>query len=232
MKRILVFLLVLPVWAPCGDKGTGLDILFLGNSYTYYQDLPKVLVHLAASANPPLEIRAQFEAPPGATLSGHSQNKKTLDLIDEHNWDKVVLQEQSRRPLTDPEKMYSAARILDRRIKDTGSQTVFFMTWARANNPAMRAGLAKAYAHIADELEATLVPVGKVWDQALKTPNCPSLYQPDGSHPNAQGTYLAACTFYAVLTGRDPRGLSNGGLKEVSADQAALLQKVAWQATR
>ena len=231
MMRVLFF--IFSVWAPCGntDEATDLRVLFLSNSYTYYQDLPKVLVNLAASSSG-VKITAQFEAPPGATLKGHLKNKKTLDLIDMKSWDMVVLQEQSRRPVVDPEKMYVAARVLDKRIKDKGARTVFFMTWARANDPCMLKGLAESYEHIADELGAIVVPVGKAWALARKDPNSPSLYDPDGSHPNAHGTYLAACTFYAVLTGRDPRGLSNGGLKQVNAAQAKHLQEIAWQATR
>jgi len=42
------------------------------------------------------------------------------------------------------------------------------------------------------------------------------------------GTYLAACVFYATLTGRDPRGLGDGGLA-VGADDAAFLQGIAWE---
>jgi hypothetical protein len=47
----------------------------------------------------------------------------------------------------------------------------------------------------------------------------------DGRHPNRAGSYLAACTLYAVLTGRDPAGSSfTDGLP---AGQARMLQRIA-----
>ena len=34
-----------------------------------------------------------------------------------------------------------------------------------------------------------------------------NLYDPDQSHPSPTGTYLSACVFFGVLTGKSPVGL-------------------------
>jgi hypothetical protein len=50
-------------------------------------------------------------------------------------------------------------------------------------------------------------------------------WQEDGSHPTEQGTYLAACVFYAVIFQESPQGLSY--TRSLSAETAHQLQGVA-----
>jgi len=52
------------------------------------------------------------------------------------------------------------------------------------------------------------------------------LYYVDGKHPSLEGTYLAACVFYAALYGKSPEG--NGYVARLNADTAGKLQKTAW----
>jgi len=54
-----------------------------------------------------------------------------------------------------------------------------------------------------------------------------NLWQDDGSHPNEQGTYLAACVFYAVIFQKSPEGLSFTA--QVPSETAGTLQKIAAQ---
>jgi hypothetical protein len=51
----------------------------------------------------------------------------------------------------------------------------------------------------------------------------------DNVHVNGLGSYLAACTFYATIYGKDPAGLSHSGYPGVTPAQAALAQEIAWQ---
>ena len=51
------------------------------------------------------------------------------------------------------------------------------------------------------------------------------LYMPDHYHPSPEGTYLAACVFFAALSGRDPRTLSD--IPDIAPDTAAMLRSIA-----
>jgi hypothetical protein len=93
-------------------------------------------------------------------------------------------------------------------------------------------GLADAYEEVSHNLDALLVPVGLAWERVRRERPDLDLYIADGSHPNVHGTYLAACTFFVALTGRDPRGLSNAGMSEIEPEHARFLQEVAWQTVR
>jgi hypothetical protein len=223
-----------------------LHVLFVGNSYTYTNDLPSLFLNLAASGGN--RVVTAMSAPGGYTLEQHTTNPTTLDLIAQGGWDYVVLQEQSQYP-TIPyyrlNSMYPSARWLDSMIVAHGERTAFFMTWGRkhggqqvingyysypfANFFEMQDTLTAAYTEISQELAATLCPIGLCWARAVELDSTVDLWQADGSHPTLQGSYLATCSFYATLYGASPVGLPyTGGL---TPSEAAFLQYAAWNAT-
>ena len=78
-----------------------LRVLFIGNSYTYQHDLPKLVTRMAKAAG----IRGISERSVvggGMTLEGHWKNGKALERIRNGKWDVVVLQDQSQRPVFNP----------------------------------------------------------------------------------------------------------------------------------
>jgi hypothetical protein len=192
-----------------GGSGSGasapLAVLFIGNSYTSVNDLPHLVAGLAQASGRKLDV-AQV-TPGGCTLEQHVQTSGAMQQIRARKWDVVVLQEQSQLPVVKPEMMYAAARQLDAEIQKQKSKTVFYLTWARQNNPKMQDGLNKAYFTIAKELGATVAPVGIAWQKALAADPALVLHTSDGSHPNAAGSYLAACLFYATILHKSPEGL-------------------------
>lgn len=208
-------------------------ILFIGNSYTYCNELPKMVAQLAAEAGRN-DVEVVQVASPGVTLEWHAKNKETRTALAK-TWDSVVLQEHSIRPIEDTPKMVQAATALYARFAETGAQTVLFMTWARQHFPEMQAGLARVYTALAECIGARVAPVGLAWQAALSADPSLMLYTSDRSHPTPLGSYLAACVFYATFFGESPVGLpaklmtaGNIVLVELSETQARLLQSVAW----
>ncbi|MGC9393611.1 MAG: SGNH/GDSL hydrolase family protein [Anaerolineae bacterium] len=209
-------------------------VLFIGNSYTYYNDLPAMIAGLAATRGRSVDVH-QITAG-GVTLEWHTQNEATLDALRVGLWDIVVLQEHSIRPVQDTPKMFRAVGILQSLIAPTGAQTVLYMTWARKHFPEMQAGLARVYNVLAEEIGARVAPVGLAWEAALLADPSLSLYTDDKSHPTPLGSYLAACVFYATFFGESPVGLpatlaTAGGevLVDIPEAQARLLQSIAWE---
>ena len=191
-------------------------ILFVGNSYTYFNNLPSVLQQFANASQPgSLETRMVVEG--GATLKVLWENGNALKAIQEGDWTYVVLQEQSTLgpgpderlipEISDPETFYAYSRRFDLEIKKAGAKTVFYLTWSRQDSPQNQAKLTAAYTSVAKELGGILVPVGPAWERALHNTSEVALYQRDKSHPTQAGTYLAACVFYTSLFKRNPSGL-------------------------
>ena len=201
-----------------------LKVLFLGNSYTYSNELPQLFVDLSRSGGK--EVIVDSNTPGGYTLEQHATNSTSLEKIAVGIWDYVILQEQSQIPTIDHwryNSMYPAARLLDSLIHEHNEQTAFFMTWGRKyggqqtiggySSPVfvdffhMQDSLSSAYTEITSELSATLNPVGNAWATAFQMDSTVNLWQGDNSHPTLMGSYLAGCVFYGVFFEESPIGL-------------------------
>ncbi len=110
-----------------------LKVLFIGNSYTYVNDLPTLVASLA-SANGDYVYHDQNTIG-GYTLQQHSTNATTLSKISSKPWNFVILQEQSQLPSFPPSQVntecFPYAAILNDSIlaNDSCTETLFFMTW-------------------------------------------------------------------------------------------------------
>jgi hypothetical protein len=81
-----------------------------------------------------------------------------------------------------------------------------------------------------ERLLAPVAPVGLAWAEALRRQPALDLWSHDGHHPGAPGSYLAACVFYAMLSGRDPsRSTFTADLEPA---EARFLQQVATDVAR
>ena len=203
-------------------------VLFIGNSYIFYNDLDAIVKKLAASEKPTVKLHTAPLVEGGATLEKHYSDPKTKSVLSKVKWDFVILQEQSTRPVVDTASFFEYARKMVAEVEKQGAKPVFFMTWAREHKPEMTSPLDKAYTQMGRQLDAYVAPVGLAWAASLKANPEIKLYDEDKSHPNVHGTYLTACVFYATLTGRSPVGLSDAGLKEVTAEKAKALQEIAF----
>lgn len=199
-------------------------VLFLGNSYTFVNDLPGLIAQIAHSKGD--SLFHDQNTPGGCTFESHSQDPVSRSKINSQSWDYVVLQEQSQRPALWPDTViqyvFQYADTLNRLIKthDSCSHTLFFMTWGRKNSDpeycpvyppvcsyeGMQARLRESYLTMAEMLKAEVSPVGIAWRETrIKYPMI-GLYAGDESHPSLNGSYLAACTFYAAVFHKSPVG--------------------------
>ena len=107
------------------------SVLFIGNSYTYVNDLPNTLRQLALSLDDTMTVASS--APGGYTLFQHSTYAPTIAAIESQDWDFVVLQEQSQLGALpfDVTTTELGASALVQRIEENHECTypVFYMTW-------------------------------------------------------------------------------------------------------
>jgi hypothetical protein len=254
--------------APATTPGTGTcphSILFIGNSYTYFNNLPEQVAALMAQGAG-CHVQVRMVAPGGAQLRKQWTDDHTRAALTEQKWDFVVLQEQSTldvdyyldgTPRVVGDALFApAARLWSKAIRDAGAQPVFYLTWARRATPEDQGALNHAYISAALQAGAPLAPVGIAWQTVRRERPDLDLYWKDGSHPSPAGSYLAACSIYAALLHRDPRGLPRhltgtpisvegspvavsqaqndpsaaAVLVDLSASDAAAIQDAAWRA--
>ncbi len=180
------------------------NVLFLGNSYTYVNNLPQMIADAAASVNDTLIFDSN--APGGQTLYGHTQDPGSTNKIKLANWNYVVLQAQSQEPSLPLNEVMSTvfpyAHYLDSMVDkyNVCGQTIFYMTWGRKNGDALNCTaypnwqyicsykgmdslLNLRYRMMADSNKAIVSPVGAVWNFIRKTFPLIELYSSDESHP-------------------------------------------------
>lgn len=174
-------------------------MLFIGNSYTSRNNLPKLLERIAKGAAVRRTIETRAVVAGGASLRRHWNAGEALTLLRGSAWNHVVLQEQSTLPIKNPARFKESVRLFDREIRQSGARTVLYLTWARENAPDSQDVLTRAVLEIANELGALVAPVGPAWQRAQATDPGIRLYEKDGSHPTPAGSYLAAEVFYATL---------------------------------
>jgi hypothetical protein len=224
--------------AGCGAAASArpcVRILFIGNSLTFGNDLPGMVAGLAMAGGHRVETAMLAEG--GWKLADHAAAARTAEVIAGSPWQYVVLQEQSQLPSVEALRtgtMYPAARALARSARAAGATPLFYQTWARRDGwperglrgyQQMQTQVNRGYAAIAEELGAPIAPAGEAWRVALRRVRGLRLWEDDGIHATAQGTYLAACVFYAAFFGESPEGLAyTAGLPK---ETAAALQRVA-----
>ncbi len=210
--------------APSRAQDDTTRILFIGNSHTYMNDVPRLVANLAASGGHP--VTTAMSAPGGYTLLQHTTYQPSLDLIAQGGWDYVSLQEQSLYPVIDYYRFnsfYPAARFLDSLITERGYETILYMTWGRARIGSysiggyytiffngffhMQDSVSASFYMLGDELGCPVVPAGDAWATAMHADTSLFLWQADSLHATLPGSYLAACTFYATLFHASPVGL-------------------------
>ncbi len=197
-------------------------VLFLGNSYTAYNNLPQLVSDCAASAG--FEMSTGSNTPGGTTFQAHTQNTTSQTLIQQGDWDFVVLQEQSQIPsfpLSQVESQcFPFAETLNNQIIEFNecAETIFYMTWGRENGDSQNCPnwppvctyegmddlLAERYMTMAQDNEAIVSPVGALWRQIRTNHPEIDLYSSDGSHPSAVGSYAAAVAFFVTIFRADP----------------------------
>jgi hypothetical protein len=225
----------IPAAPSCGSAVSCTRVLFVGNSYTYVNDLPATFALLSGSGGHP--VATGTDAQGGAMLTDHAASASTTSTLKSAKWNVVVLQEQSQGPSIESfrqRRMYPAARRLVTQIRGVGAQPMFFLAWARRDGSpengipdyaTMQARVDQGYLAIAHEQGAPVAPVGYAWQTLLAQTKPSDLWQTDGVHPTSRGTYLAACVFYAAIFRESPKGLTYHG--DLSDADAATVQRIA-----
>ncbi|WP_343748045.1 DUF4886 domain-containing protein [Fluviicola sp.] len=204
----------------CSESRKTTRILFVGNSYTYRNNMPKLFEQIAKSKGEKLRVthitRGKY------TFYLQSKRQKLYRALKSADWDVIVLQGSSRDMLRDStrfkKRTYPALDKMLGMIRENQkhAKVYFYMTWPyrkgdrmhqQFSNPdTMLRAVASGYRNLKKRYKVPVIPVGKVWrNYALTYPET-DLYTADNSHPSFEGSYLVACTMYSAIYGKTPVG--------------------------
>jgi hypothetical protein len=229
--------------AASSEGGVKKKVLFIGNSYTFTNNMPDMLDSIAAAMGDTLQH--DMSAPGGYTLNQHTTNTTTIGKIFAQQWDVTVIHEQSQMPAFPPAQVatdvYPYATRLDSMVKanDTCTQTMFMMTWGHANGDpgncpfypvictytGQQLRLRESYLQMGQDNHACVAPVGMAYKVMMDSTYTPWLFSGDSSHPVIAGSYLEACVLYSSIYHKSTLNctFTNG----MPAADARLLQRIA-----
>lgn len=215
-------------------------VLFVGNSYMYYNDsLHNHVRRMTIAADGALEKLLHYKS---ATIGGAPLGQHNIvhlvtpgRLGVKQPFEIVILQGNSIDALSEAKRAAFREKVIefDAEIKKRGGRTALYMTHAHVRpskyaSPDMIRKLEDMYVSVGNEVGALVIPVGLAFDEAYRQRPEIKLHKAyDGSHPSLIGTYLAACVVYESLYGKSSVGNAYDYFGAVDKEDAAFLQKVA-----
>ncbi len=232
---------------PQATKIGKLDILFIGNSYTFMHSMPHMIIGMATSdTKNAVELNIQSITIGGARLKEHWLDGRAATLLNQKAWDFVILQDQSNWPTFENGIIDNYAYItrFKNLAKTSNKKAIIasFKTWPKQEgshwykNPEtrkslknydyMRLSIDKNTALNAKKTNIDIVPAGDYWLYMLDNKIDIPLYMEDGSHPSVAGSYLNALIFYRYFTMSNLKSITYTpyGIKE---EEAAKLREIA-----
>lgn len=217
MKRLSFLVFCIITLCASAEK----NVLFIGNSYTYVNDLPSMINAMASSTNDTINVASNT---PGACRFSQHVTNMSMTLIQQGGWDLVVLQEQSQLPSFPMSQVsqevfpFAEALVDSIYANNICPEPMFYMTWGHKKGDAdnavyypplstyegMDSLLRERYLYMGKTFDASVCPVGKVWHYIRHNHPKIELYQNDNSHPTIEGSYAAACAFYTMILHKDP----------------------------
>ena len=205
----------------CGSDVTAppeeaVSVLMVGNSLTYWNDMPQMLQALleAGGHGPALVRSSSF---PNYGLQDHWVDDRTRDQLDVGGWDYVVLQQGPSATEGRPSLLEYSERFADV-IRQGGATPALYMVWPATARSFDFDGVSESYQMAAARVQGVLFPAGESWRAAWRRDDSLALYGPDGFHPSALGSYLAALTMYQRMTGVRTRDVP----AEIRTEQGAI----------
>ena len=216
-------------------------ILFVGNSYLYYNDsLHNHVKRMAIERFPSYEEKFIYKSSTiGGARSWHHNFKHLLESKNigvNESFDLLILQGGSAEPLSKNSRVIfkNTVKEVNEIAKEYGTKLALYMTHAyvapdKRYEANMINKISSMYINAGKENNVKVIPVGIGFENAYKeNPNI-QLHNLDGTHPSLLGTYLAACIVYGVLYDDSPVGIDYNYFGKVSDQDRIFIQKIAYE---
>ena len=187
-----------------------LRVLFVGNSLTYSNGLPRTVADLAKAAGQ-RTLYAVSIAFPDFALEDHLAQGDAARVLKAQDWDFVVLQQGPTSLASSRVLLERDARRFAPLIAQAKAKPALFMVWPTEDRQFAFNDVRDSYRAAAVDIDGLFLPAGMSWLEAWKRDAGLVLYL-DGLHPTPMGTYLAAMVIVQRLYGVSPVELTAPGV--------------------
>lgn len=182
------------------------EILFLGNSLTYVEDIPNIIYNMITADG--AYVSYLEDTVGGSYLDEHKI--KFEEYASKHNFTHIVLQEQSAGSITDFYRFQQAVEYYCEQLENREVEVMLYQTWGYnyengwngMTKHEMTERIKQAYDIVANRVGATVTRSGEAFTiYETMYEELPSLYR-DVNHQSIYGAYLSACVHYCTITGK------------------------------
>lgn len=236
----ILFLFCTIVFSGCSFlNNSKVEVLFIGNSYTIYNDMPLMFKMFCRKAGD--NVYVDNCSVLGASLEYLSRTQMVEDMINSKNWDYIVLQ-SSPVNMSDS-SMFSSEFLTLYRLKEiiisnnSNTKIIYPMLWSPEYGATINGELLREiYTYnefqemiyngnlfITDSMDMLSAPIGWVWYYIVNNASDIELYDDDGYHPNTLGSYLCASVYYSLIFKKSSEGIDY--YSNIAPAKAKLIQK-------
>jgi len=219
MKKILLLFSLLTVVFTCNKKENTLlttnvisnedifttdefsesdfNILFVGNSLTYTNNLPELVKQIAQEKGITLGIKTI--AKPNYAIVDHWAEGEVQQYIESKNFDYVIIQQGPSSQQEGRDMLIEGGKKYAELCATNNAKLCYFMVWPSLTYYHTFDGVIKNHEDAAALNNAILCPVGIIWEAHFESTNEFDYYGPDGFHPSLLGSQIAANVIVATL---------------------------------
>lgn len=202
------------------ESSEQLKVLFVGNSLTYYNDMPAMVSALYEAHRPAIEVQAKEVAQPGTSVAVHLSEKEFRDALGTGDFDIVVVQEIGGWPLCpdDFEGCQGSVPALKEAFALTRAaqaKPIWYSTWQA--NPEAQESLSDLVRDIAADEGVTVADTGAAIYEFGKRNGMDDVLAKDG-HPDCLGSWIAAATIANAIL---DQGLNEDSVTNSSLDSSS-----------
>ncbi len=173
------------------NKDNEIAILFIGNSLTYYNNLPKLVVNYAFS-NKGINIKTEMIAHPNYAIEDHWRDGKIQKQISSKSFDYVIIQQGPSSQKLGKNMLIEYGKKLNVICKENNAKLCYFMVWPSIHYYQTFDKVIENHAYAAKINNSLLLSVGTHWKNFMDEHNDYSFYGSDGFHPSVKGSKEAA----------------------------------------
>lgn len=181
-------------------------VLFVGNSLTYYNDLPGMVQTLARAAGD-TALRTASIAEPDFALEDHYNVGVVQKALERSGWEWVVMQQGTSALPESQQYLRSFAQQFAPLIRAAGAEPMLYQVWPMTSRRFDAEAAVTSYYNAAVAVSGVFAPAGDAFTDALGLDTGIGVYSDDGLHPTRRGTYVAALVILARLIDVNPESL-------------------------
>ena len=185
-----------------------MKILFLGNSHTYYNDLPALFKKICKECGKDVEVG--MIASPGVTYEWHLTQYTDLRFALVHGgYDYIIMQQAAHEPCPSKEETITDAGRIIEMARAQGVKVIQTLPWARIDIPEEFEKMKDIYYTLCEKYDVKMNPVGHVFEDIIKNHPDIRLHWFDGAHAGPYGSYANALCTYKTIFGDSSENASD-----------------------